>query len=235
MDLVGVADAKRIKAPQGHNPTDILEGCRSVVVFAKAIPKGVFEAQQFRNQLYLNAYERYFTTMDDLALLAASWLEEKGFLSVPIPSCTPLLRQDGLYRGIISLKHVAELAGLGKFGKNQLLLNDQYGPRLRLSALITRAELEPDTPLETPLCPESCSTCLEVCPPKAIRPHGFIQPRCFEHSMSHPLLSLSSITRFLPQRASSDTLYELVTNTLARPFQVTCIDCLIHCPHYQKS
>lgn len=235
MDLVGFADAARFQAPQGHNPTDILEGCRSVVVFAKAIPKGIFEARQFRFQLYLNAYERYFATMDELALELSSWLEERGYLSVPIPSCTPIPRRNGLYRGILSLKHAAELAGLGKFGKNQLLLNDRYGPRLRLSALLTRAELEPDPPGEEPLCPESCSICLEVCSPKAIRPHGFDQPRCLQHCMSHPLLSLSAVTRFLPQRVSSDSFYELVTNTLGRPFQVTCIDCLIHCPRYQKS
>ncbi len=235
MDMVGVADAACFNAPRGYNPNDILEGCRSVVVFAKAIPKGVFEARQFHLQLYLNAYERYFAAMDELALHMASWLEERGFLSVPIPSCTPLLRRNGLYRGIISLKHAAELAGLGKFGRNQLLLNDKYGPRLRLSALLTRAELEPDPPLEKSPCPESCSICLEVCLPKAIRPHGFDQPSCFEHSVSHPLLSLSAITRFLPQRVSSDSFNELVTNTLSRPFQVTCIECLIRCPRYQES
>lgn len=235
MDRVGIANASLFHAPRGYNPTDLLEGCRSVIVFAKAIPKGVFEASRRRPHFYLNAYERYFAIMDDLAILLAARLEEKGFLSLSIPSCTPLIRTEGLYRGLLSLKHAAELAGLGSFGKNQLLLNETYGPRLRLAAVLTQAALEPDPPAEKSLCPESCSLCQEACPAKAIRPSGFIQPRCFEHCMAHPLLSLSSIVRWLPGKASSDSFYELATNTLGRPFQVKCFQCLICCPWYQKS
>lgn len=234
MDRVGIADASLFRAPRGYNPTELLEGCRSVIIFAKAIPQGVFEASRTRPHFYMNAYERYFAIMDDLAVLLAARLEEKGHLSLPIPSCTPLVRSEGLYRGLLSLKHAAELAGLGSFGKNQLLLNERYGPRLRLAAVLTRAELEPDPPGGEPLCPDSCSICQEACPTKAIRPGTFIQPRCLEHCMAHPLFSLSSVTRLLPRKASSDSFYELVTNTLGRPFQVKCVECLIRCPWYQK-
>ena len=45
--------------------------------------------------------------------------------------------------GYISLKHAAEIAGLGVIGKNYLLTNPQYGNLIWLSAILTNAELTP--------------------------------------------------------------------------------------------
>ena len=235
MDLMGIADPSLFDAPQGYNPTDILPGCRSVIIFAKAIPRGVFEALNSRYDLYMHAYERYFAIMDDLALLIAGKLEEAGFLSAPIPSCTPLHRRDGWYRGIFSLKHAARIAGMGSLGKNYLLINERYGPRLRLGGVLTTAELVPDKPFEESFCESACQVCIKACPPRAIKPDKFEQPRCFDHAVAHPLLKASVITRFLPRRLQGDSFSQLVTNTLGRPFRVECIECLIQCPRYQVS
>lgn len=235
MDLMGIADSSLFDAPPGYNPKDILPGCRSVIIFGKAIPKGVFEALNSRYDLYMHAYERYFAIMDDLTLLIAGKLEEAGFLSVPIPSCTPLQRKDGWYRGIFSLKHAARIAGMGSLGKNYLLINERYGPRLRLGGVLTRAEIVPGKPFEESFCPDDCHICIKACPPKAIRPDKFDQPRCFDRAVSHPLLKASAIIRFLPRWLQGDSFSQLVANTLGRPFRVECIKCLIQCPRYQAS
>jgi epoxyqueuosine reductase QueG len=69
--------------------------------------------------------------------------------------------------GIISLKHSAVLCGLGKMGKNTLLVNEKFGNMLWLAGMLTSAELEPDPMAEFEPCGE-CTLCLDICPVSAL-------------------------------------------------------------------
>ena len=69
--------------------------------------------------------------------------------------------------GYISLKHAAEIAGLGVIGKNYLLTNPQYGNLLWLSAVLTDAKLVPDKKTKFTLC-DNCNKCIEACPARAL-------------------------------------------------------------------
>jgi len=235
MDVVGFADPSLFQAPRGHNPTEILPQCQCVIVFGKAIPKGVFEAPDNRLELYMNAYERSFALLDDLALLVATKLEKAGFLAIPLPACTPLRQEDGYYRGILSLKQAAQIAGLGYIGKNYLLINSSYGPRLRLGGVLTTAKFPPDPPVQQSECPDGCQACLEACPPQAIQPDRFLQPRCFSQAVAHPLLKAASLFRLFPKRWREGDLSQLISNTWGRPFMVECMECLLCCPKYKLS
>ena len=67
-------------------------------------------------------------------------LRGAGYKAVPLPSLgTPV---DGRYqRALLSFKHAAERAGLGRIGHSSLLITDEFGPRLRLACLVTDAPL----------------------------------------------------------------------------------------------
>jgi epoxyqueuosine reductase QueG len=69
--------------------------------------------------------------------------------------------------GYISLKHAAEIAGLGVIGKNYLLTNPQYGNLLWFSAVLTDAELMPDEKAQSTMC-DNCNKCVEACPAGAL-------------------------------------------------------------------
>lgn len=77
----------------------------------------------------------------------------------------------------ILLKNVAKRAGLGVFGKNNLLLTKEFGPRIRLTAIFTDIPLEPDLPLEFDFC-KDCSLCWKACPTGAIGPDGYNRSLC---------------------------------------------------------
>ena len=54
--------------------------------------------------------------------------------------------------GFFSQRHAAVRAGLGEFGLSGLVINPQYGPRVRYVSIITEAELEPDPLLTEKVC-----------------------------------------------------------------------------------
>lgn len=97
------------------------------------------------------------------------FIREKGFSAEPV----------GQYgyprRGEVSLKEEAVRAGLGRWGKNTIVLHPQYGPRLRFAAIKTNAPLDLPGNVslmqeENPMCSQ-CSVCIDACPVKALEPY----------------------------------------------------------------
>ena len=74
---------------------------------------------------------------------------------------------------------LAMQAGLGQIGRHGLLITPEFGPRVRLSAVITNLPLVADLPIDfgvTEFC-EKCKKCAKLCPSNSIS-HGnrTIQP-----------------------------------------------------------
>jgi epoxyqueuosine reductase len=70
----------------------------------------------------------------------------------------------------------AEAAGVGRTGKNSLLMVPGYGSRVFLGELLLDLELEPDTPFDWNPC-EGCSACLDACPTGALAAPGKLDAR----------------------------------------------------------
>lgn len=68
-----------------------------------------------------------------------------------------------------SFKYAATRAGLGWYGKNDVLITGRYGPRVRLSAVLVAAPLDYGLPIDESRCPDGCAKCVEACPCGAIR------------------------------------------------------------------
>ena len=67
-------------------------------------------------------------------------------------------------------------AGLGEYGRNQMVLTPEFGPRVRFSKIFTNLPLAVDMPRELGLASycHTCTKCADACPPKAL-PFG--EPR----------------------------------------------------------
>jgi epoxyqueuosine reductase len=180
-DVCGIANIERFEhAPKGFHPTDILSNAKSVVVFGKQFLKGVFISSS--NVPYSLVRNQLIQEMDNLAIKIAYLLEEKGYIAVPVPSSEPYEywdMQQRYGRGIISLKHAAQLAGLGSLGKNTLLINEKYGNRLWLGGIITTLDLESDQ-LTKNYCPPNCQICINSCPKSALNEITIDQSKCRE-------------------------------------------------------
>lgn len=76
-----------------------------------------------------------------------------------------------------SHKITAHLAGLGWIGKNCMVINSQYGPRISMATVLTDAPLSAGAPLKDNC--GTCRECMDICPPRSFTGVAFEarQPR----------------------------------------------------------
>ena len=181
-DLCGIAPASRFEgAPAGFRPTDIYAACRTVLVFAKALPHSTLDASSCVPYTYLS--ELVTHEVETITLEVCRRLEKLGMAAVLVPTDVPYEhwepeRARGM--GILSMRHAAMLAGLGVLGKNTLLINPTYGNMIQIGAILLDAELEGDRIIEDreKLCPKECRRCIDSCPQKALDGNTVDQKLC---------------------------------------------------------
>jgi epoxyqueuosine reductase QueG len=177
--IVGIASAKDFYgAPDGFKPAEVLEGCQSVIVLGSPFPK---EALTMNSSEYTELRNASLTKMTDIAKEVAKQIKRDGYKAREI-SATGGKWVEGNGRkehfGHISLKHAAELSGIGVITRNYLLTSSKYGNLLWLSAVLTDAELMPDERGKNDFC-VNCSKCVEVCPSGALAdPAMFGRKKC---------------------------------------------------------
>jgi len=101
-----------------------------------------------------------------------TWLEQThGLNAYPLPY--------HLEKGGLFLKDAAVLSGLGVIGRSNLLLHPEWGPRIRLRALLIQGDLPPTQPLEAFSPCESCDLlCRRACPQRAFPGGVYSRPKC---------------------------------------------------------
>ena len=177
-DVVGIAAARDFgSASDGYKPADVLPECQSVIVlgasFSPEVLNDIAEYTASRNAM--------LTAMTSMAKKVEKQIKKDGY-KTKVVSAAGGKWVDGDGRkeqvGYISLKHAAEIAGLGIIGKNYLLTNPKYGNLLWLSAVLTDAELKPDEKLTFTMC-DHCNKCVEACPAGALNdPASFGKKGC---------------------------------------------------------
>ena len=72
-------------------------------------------------------------------------------------------------RALFSFKTAAAHAGIGWFGKNDVIITERYGPRIRLSAILIDDIFTYGQPITVSSCPDDCTKCIDICPCKALK------------------------------------------------------------------
>jgi len=112
---------------------------------------------------------------DTIRLLAAlqkktaAYLKERGYRFLCIPPDSDRIMGTFISKlyPLFTHKIAATSAGIGWIGRNGLLINPAYGPRLSLATVLTDAPLKVNAPIEFSMCGD-CRLCVEFCPSGAL-------------------------------------------------------------------
>ena len=220
ISLVGITTAERLRdLPTGNvldvttllGVLEVLPSTRSVIIVAYKIwdpifnvvasgPRWLKEGEQLDSQ-GSEFYQLYSQVLDAKAWALAHYLQTNGF--------------EAIVSRRISLKPAAVESGLGSRGKNTLVINPEYGPYVRFTAILTSAEFDPDEPSATDICGD-CLMCVEACPTKALQPYEIDIRRCLTYAAENhgsPLVA--------------EDVRELERKLIKRPTLNSFIECTI--------
>ena len=153
----------------------LLPTARSVVVFAKEIYGEVVDLLRPDNASgeahggdLLSVHTEYLNGRLNRGVHELSaYFRRQGYRSLPLPAIAPTDQR--FQEGLLSYKHVAELAGMGRIGWHSLLITREFGPRVRLACVVTEAPIEPSPRNFEDLC-SGCGACIGSCPARALQP-----------------------------------------------------------------
>lgn len=114
--------------------------------------------------------EDYHTVIKKRLLTVIELFENNGYRAECFVDNSPL-----------SDRHLAYLAGLGFFGMNGMLINEEFGSKVFIAGIVTDCELEEDKPLGNDICIK-CGKCVDACPGGAISDDfGFDENKCVSY------------------------------------------------------
>ena len=176
VDAVGIASLAEWKGTKlEEKALRLLPQARSVVVFAKEVCPEILDLTSPGKIMGVASLNDLFNSnIDYLAgrLTKASYDVVKashrfGLKALPLPAAgCPL--DTRFLEAVFSYKHAGQAAGLGQIGWHSLLITPGFGPRVRLSACLTAAELEPTNTTDTVIECDNCGICLDNCPARAL-------------------------------------------------------------------
>jgi epoxyqueuosine reductase len=173
-DVVGIADMSLYGREILGFDEDIRPRYPFAISYGMLVTNGVLNTLSDGPTLfYLHHYRQVNYRLDTIAYEVAKTIESMGFDALPFAASQMIDWQNQL--GHISHKHVALLAGIGWIGRNNLLVNRQYGSHVRYNTILTNMKLTADVPAQFGC--GTCTDCLSACPVSAIQ-H---EPADFDH------------------------------------------------------
>jgi len=126
--------------------------------------------------IYKHHYSTVNHLLDHTAVQIANEIQNMGWKALPIPASQIVdWKQQS---GHLPHKMVAYYAGLGWIGRSGLLINPQFGARVRYATVLTDLPLKAGKPVKGD-CGD-CHRCIESCPAGAITEEGYDRNKCLE-------------------------------------------------------
>jgi len=175
VDMVGVARLKDLKGTKlEESALKLLPSTRSIVVVGMEVypefldftsPERVMGTANL-NDLY-NRHVEYLRGRLTRAVYEIARASRKaGLKALPLPAQGPAV--DGRFlEAVISYKHAAQSAGLGRIGMSSLLVTQQFGPRVNFAVCLTEASLKSTADESLKTC-RYCNVCITKCPAHAL-------------------------------------------------------------------
>lgn len=242
LDLIGVCEVDSLPIldmlDHQKNIELVLPNAKSILVGAsRMLPADVESSSRnirFSHYSTMSLYQE----LGRISYRLCKLLDDKGYRGLPVPTFLPIDMHNNY--GIVSdvsLRHAAVEAGLGTLGTNRLLLTEEYGPRVRLMAIVTDAPLEADSKSNTAYC-DGCELCVKHCPAEAISSDGNVDIRkCSRVVLRYALPGMVRFARYLIGASESELNEAFRGAEFAEYWQnlttgtfYSCVECVRVCP-----
>ena len=235
-DVVGVADVESL-VKAGAVPHEPLAGARSAIVMGARQSHAALDSSviQMAQHDTIFTYRKIDSTSHEIARV----LEDAGHAAVAVPTYLPIDVSDEMLGmlGEVDHRRAAVEAGIGVYGLNNLLINEKFGPRLRLATVLTTAPIDPGRKLPKKVCNE-CGECVKACPVGALDDPGKTDKRACGRTVFE--FGLRGLMRFgfawldtdetaKPELLKSHPMRELWQAFMTGMYY-TCFKCQAACP-----
>lgn len=176
--VFGIADLDLLKKQFPDVLKNVGEGFTRAIVVGIRLQKCVLDGIDDKpTPLYFHNYRQVNYQLDGTACLIADRIQRAGYRSIAIPA-SQIVKKSPM-EGHVSHKLLGWAAGIGFFGRNNLLVHPRYGSQMRFVSILCDMPLPADSAIKDD-CGD-CVACVSVCPAKAIATSrsDFNLPACF--------------------------------------------------------
>lgn len=236
-DDVGIARVEDYSSPASPDIASVFPSARSFVVMAfRELSSCTSDSMRIAMNGRLDLME--FTRSCNYRV--ARFLEnELGASCMTVPVSYPLPMEVETLGAVadVSLRHAALAAGLGRFGRSNLVLHPRMGSRVIFTAVLSDLDLAGDGPCEEDPC-TACEACVESCPGGALDEEGRTDVlKCLKSCQPYGIggairfwKRFSASTTEEEQAMVADVDFWRLYQAQSLGFQYFCFNCLKNCP-----
>jgi epoxyqueuosine reductase QueG len=236
VDDVGFAKADDYDSPNSYALDTFLPGAKTIIVL---VFKELSTCESPSVTIAMNGRLDLMSFQRSCSYRINRFLErEYQAKVVNMPYSYPMeLHSDRPALADFSQRHAAVAAGVGTFGRHNLVIHPRFGTRIGLASLITNLVMEPDAKLEQDLCIH-CDLCVRNCPGAALNEAGKTDVmRCLKKSQPYGLGgNIAFWKQFVDsspeekKQMFADERYWRLQQTGSIGQQYFCFNCLNSCP-----
>ena len=241
IDDVGIAAAADYQSPRSPKLDTIFPGVKSLIVMAFKEPSS---CESSNMQVAMSGRMDVMAFSRSCNYRMVRFLErECGAKAMAAPASYPMemsMETMGTI-GDVSLRHAAISAGLGVFGRHNLVIHPKLGSRVIFTAILTDLEMPSDARCEEELCIH-CDICVEQCPAGALNEENKTEVlKCLRSSQPY---GIGGSIRFWSKFADGspeekkkmvkDVEFWRMYQAGFIGFQYFCWNCMKSCPVGQK-
>jgi epoxyqueuosine reductase len=237
VDDVGIASAEDYESPRSPALKSVFPEAMSLVVMAY---KELASCESDNMQIAMNGRLDLMEFSRSCNYKLSRFLDREfnaKAMTVPVSYPLPMDRETQGAVADVSARHAALAAGLGNFGKNNLILHPRFGSRVIFTVVLTDLHLEGDQPLDDRICTD-CDECVESCPSGALDEEG--RTDVIECLKSCQPYGIAANIRFWMKHAVAtpdeqramlvDEHYWRLYQAASIGFQYFCFNCIKNCP-----